>query len=245
VDQLFGVPVARPSSFLSFATSLAIAGLVFVAAWTRLARARDFLLVAMLGALAISRTVVLLGLASFLLVTVARQFRRGSGLVIVAGLTVVAYLVSQALSGDSSFGDEVVSRGANSTAARTAVYEATLIYWERFNSRYPWGGLGNPVSLMGVPYPLGSHSMYLGTLFRFGILGLLGMMFLCLGVLAPVARASLAGLAWVASLFVVFIVEDVTLDPINWVGIFLVVGLIQRTQDGVDNLSYQVGKEVA
>ncbi len=87
--------------------------------------------------------------------------------------------------------------------------------------------------------------MYLGTLFRFGILGLLGMMFLCLGVLAPVARASLAGLAWVASLFVVFIVEDVTLDPINWVGIFLVVGLIQRTQDGVDNLSYQVGKEVA
>ncbi len=224
-DLLLGVAVARPAAFLSFATSLSIAALVFVAACRPSVRPYSFLIVSLFGLLAITRTVFVIGIAGLLLITAGRRVRRLGRLVIALGYLGVAVLVTSALSGDSSVGESVVARGANSTAARSAIYEATIAYWVNFNSRFPFGGLGNPVELSSVPYPLGSHSMYLGTLFRFGALGLAGVLLVLLALMTLAARSSLGGTAWVCSILIVFIVEDVTLDPLNWLGVFLALGL--------------------
>lgn len=66
----------------------------------------------------------------------------------------------------------LMARGEGSFIDRVKIYQSTIAgFWQR-----PILGWGTERDIPGLPYPAGSHSYYLGVLYRYGLVGLLAML---------------------------------------------------------------------
>jgi O-antigen ligase len=81
------------------------------------------------------------------------------------------------------------ARGSGSVQGRGAVYRATL---EGIRER-PFFGWGTERDVVGLKYPAGSHSNYLGTLYRLGLFGLLALLYLLIAAWRGTTTRSLVG----------------------------------------------------
>lgn len=108
--------------------------------------------------------------AYVILASRARRIAR-MGAFMIMTLAVSLMLVSpiELASGGDIVDQVLYARGGGSVEHRTAVYQATLSGW----LGSPLFGWGTERDVADIPYPAGSHSFYLGVLYKHGLVGFL------------------------------------------------------------------------
>ena len=229
-DHVLGMTVSRPSAFLTFPTTLAIASILLLALRGKLGPC-SWIMAAMMASLTVTRTAFIVAVLGLITSAVLGSVRSAVYVAVVsAGFASAVVLVIRSLVGSTTLGDDIVGRSVNSNATRLDIYRLTLAYWQQFNGKYPFGGLVNPVLIPEYsPFPLGSHSMYLGLIFRYGLIGIAGIVCILVSISSIAVQRSRSILPLVLGVGTIFIVEDFTLDPVNWVLLFAVLGLWSRS----------------
>gem|GEM_PF-6093074 len=178
VDWFMGIPYLRHTAMNLFATtySMALAAalplllwvarsgeLGFSRVWQRMA------LVAFIGGVvALLLTTGRMSLLGLLLGAVWFGLVRWPRLRLVLTVMLGALIVVVALTGPEYVGGLLYARGEGSVVTRYLIYVQT---WLHFLEK-PIFGWGSELDVVGIGYPLGSHSQYLSVLFRFGLVGM-------------------------------------------------------------------------
>jgi hypothetical protein len=91
--------------------------------------------------------------------------------VAISALTGAMVLLSLALPAGEAIDTAINARGSGSASARSYIYSQTLLgVLER--PVLGWGTERDSITNASFPYPIGSHSYYLGILYKHGIIGL-------------------------------------------------------------------------
>lgn len=125
----------------------------------------------------------------------------------------------------------LVLRGGGSFHGRLQIYSET---WQAIKLN-PWGH-GTEHHVPGLGPPLGSHSTWLGLLYKFGVLGLFGFVIygvgvicqLCRGVTDIRGRRLAAGLGLFAAIALISILEELYVDSTTAIVMATVVGIVLR-----------------
>lgn len=131
--------------------------------------------------LSVSLAVVIIGAFSFRLYPRTIMLLLGAACI----ATMLFILPSDAI--PSAVESTIYARGAGSTNSRLTIYSATL---EGFTQKplFGWGTERDITAIENFVYPAGSHSHYLGFLFKHGIVGFAVLVFFILFITLSIAK---------------------------------------------------------
>ena len=161
-----------------------------------------------------------------------RSGTRGKAFIATAGIAAAALVFLAAFTDVTVYVHKfLVLRGGGSFHGRLQIYSETL----RAIKATPWGH-GSEHHVPGLGPPLGSHSTWLGLLYKFGVLGLFGFVVYSVGLICRLfrgvtdtrSRRLSAGLGLFAAIALISVFEELYIDSTTAIVMATVVGIVLR-----------------
>lgn len=242
----------RLSSIFAYATSFSYALAVFLVAYITNPRISDnhnkyfkiFFIVG--GIICLLFTTARTGLAGFIGGTGLYYFLRANSrqkvlLVILLLLSIVAFLMQDI------FQLLLEARGGGSAHGRSTVYLMSL---KRFFTNPLGFGSYVDARNLNLPYPLGSHSTWIGILFKHGLFGFIGFTLCFFGIYKEKSvrffksRHSYRILPTLVPFFAISLLEEFYLDILTTISLALILGIIINESDKLFNKVIKFKKEL-
>ncbi|WP_143324185.1 O-antigen ligase [Caulobacter sp. X] len=192
-----------------------------------------------LGFLSLTRNSAVGAFAGLAFDLISRRIRRPQVRLLVfifAALAIFVGYVAVFSTGDTGSAGEyigkILGRGRSadeSTLFRAKLYQDTIMDFYQNNATFPFFGFSDVrgATLLGQKtLPLGSHSTFLASLYRFGVVGLFGFVCLLISMGRTAVKAGRGGL--VVALLMMMVTEDILIDPINLLIAGAALGLLSR-----------------
>lgn len=226
-EVLFSKFVCRPNGLYFYPTTFTI-GMFLLSLIVFTNKKRLGMFLAFVGSLlSITRTTILIT-TSLLFYDLFKKKK----VFLISSVVVVLLLTSVMVLPVDKIGiKNPLARTKSSNSDRMVSYQVSMDHWIHKNNVFPLGGFTEVEDSKASKLPLGSHSTYVAMIYKYGILGFAGFMMILLTVMIRYfkrSRNKIEAFLLCASLLLIMVFEDFLLDPINYLMLFILLGLYSR-----------------